>query len=77
MVMDTVMDITDVAGGDPRFIIQPAGVAGTEVQDLMDSMEITSMYIIMYTSTTQTMCIGAGAAYPVRVITEQVILLTG
>jgi hypothetical protein len=43
MVTGMDMAITDVAGGVRHIIIQPAGVAGMEPQDLMDSMEIISM----------------------------------
>ena len=45
----TDMAVADMAGGDPLSTIPHVGVVGMVVQDLMDSMEIISMCIIMYT----------------------------
>ena len=49
MVTDMAMATMDVAGGVLLIIIRHVGVDGMEAQDLMDSMEIISMFIIMCT----------------------------
>ncbi len=50
LVMDTVTDMgTEVVDGGVRLTIIPLiGVAGMAATDLMDSMEIISMYIMVF-----------------------------
>ena len=69
------MDTMAVAGGVLLIITLPAGADGTAVQGLMVSMEIISMYIIIFMLTTRTMYIGAGPVYQARVIIAEEVLL--
>ena len=49
VTVDMDMGTEVVVGGVLRFIIRLFGVVGMEVQDLMASMEIISMYEIIFT----------------------------
>ena len=70
---DTVTEVVD--GGVHPFIILPAGVGGMAAPGPMVFTEITSMCIITYMLTMQTMYTEIGVEYPVRVIIGQAELL--
>jgi len=75
MVMDMVTDTGVVAGGVHPFITPHVGVDGMEVQDLMDFMEIISMFIITSMLTMRIMYTETGVVFQARVITVPEVLL--